>query len=130
MVALANIQSISTHEYTIEPLMRITEMTLETNGPVVARFYYVETVTPQTPAGVGQSAIDLLKEKTEQAAAAVGAVAGGGKPPWQRVIKTYPTTTHAHTVEYRLDSKDQVQQLFNSATKCWTTGKGDTFTSE
>lgn len=127
-MALGNIQSISTHEYTIEPLMRITEMTLETNGPVVARFYYVETVTPQAPAGVGQSAIDLLKEKTEQVAAA--AVAAGGKPPWQRVIKTYPTTTHAHTVEYRLDSKEQVQQLFNSAMKCWTTGKGDAFTLE
>lgn len=127
-MALANIQAISTHEYTIEPLIRVTEMTIETNGPVVARFYYIETGTPQSPAGIGQSAIDLLKEKSGQAAAAIAGVAGGGKPPWQRVIKTYPATTHAHTVEYRLDSKEQVQRLFDHASKCWMTGKGDAFT--
>ncbi|MEI6351988.1 MAG: hypothetical protein WCP06_12890 [Verrucomicrobiota bacterium] len=34
---------------------------------------------------------------------------------WKKVVKTYPGSTHAHTIEFRLDSKDQLQKIFNSA---------------
>ena len=71
--------------------------------------------------GVGQSAIDLLKEKTEEVAARVA----GADAPWEKVTKTYPTTTHAHTVEYRLSSREDLQKLYDHVEKCWITGRGD-----
>lgn len=120
-VRLDRIQSISTHEYTIEPVLRVTELTVETGGSVVTRFYFQETVTPQSPLGLGQSGIDLVKNKTEEIAERLA----GDKAPWKRVVKVYPTTTHAHTVEYRLSSKETVEELRKSAEKAWTTGLGE-----
>ena len=46
---------------------------------------------------------------------------------WQKVIKSYPTTTHAHTVEYRLSSKDQVNALFTSVETAFRTNKNTVY---
>ena len=54
----------------------------------------------------------------------------GDEPVWQKVVKNYPTTTHAHTVEYRLSSKANLQQLYSSLEQAWTTGKGANLTSQ
>jgi hypothetical protein len=110
-VAIRSIISVSTHEYVVDGVARVTEMNIETPGSLEVRFYYLEPITPTSPVGIGQSAMDKVQELAEQAAGRVVP----GEPPWEKVIKNYPTTTHAHTVEYRLDSKDQVQTLFNSA---------------
>jgi hypothetical protein len=61
---------------------------------------------------VGQSALDKVQELANEAS---GRLNPGDEPPWEKVVKSYPTTTHAHTVEYRLDSLDDLQNLFNSA---------------
>jgi hypothetical protein len=42
------------------------------------------------------------------------------------VTKNYPTTTHAHTVEYRLESKAEISKLFDSADRAFRTGQGAT----
>ena len=55
---------------------------------------------------------------------------GTNDAPWQKVIKTYPTTTHAHTVEYRLASKSDLQNLRQSLEQAWTTGRGANFKIE
>ncbi|MEO7932662.1 MAG: hypothetical protein ABIT76_05840 [Chthoniobacterales bacterium] len=120
-VRLDRIQSVSTHEYTIEPLTRVTELTIDTGGAVVTRFYYLEILTPQTPMGLGQSAVDLVKEKAEEAANTVSGDAG----IWKKVTKIYPSTTHAHTVEYRVESKDDIRKLMSSAEKAWSTNHGE-----
>jgi hypothetical protein len=119
-VRLDRIQSVSTHEYGIEPLTRVTELTVETGGSLATRFYYQEIVTPQAPLGIGQSAIDLVKEKTEEAAGKIV----GDTGLWKKVTKIYPATTHAHTVEYRLTSKADVQ-LLESVERAWSTGRGE-----
>lgn len=125
-VRLDRINSISTHEYTIEPILRVTELTIETGGPVVTRFYFQETITPQSPMGLGQSGIDLVKSKTEEIAERLA----GDQAPWRRVSKVYPATTHAHTVEYRLSSKEALESLRKSAEKAWTTGNGEEIKTE
>ncbi|HEX8372138.1 MAG TPA: hypothetical protein VF585_05120 [Chthoniobacterales bacterium] len=120
-IRLDRIQSVSIHEYTIEPLTRVTELNVDAGGSVVTRFYFLEVLSPQVPMGVGQSAVDLVKAKTEEAAAKVA----GDTSLWKKVSKVYPATTHAHTVEYRVSSKEQLQRLMTSVEKAWSTNQGE-----
>ena len=98
-VALRSIVSISTHEYVADGVARVTEMNIDTNGNMAVRFYYLEPITPTTPGGIGQSALDRAQALAQQAAGRVNA-----DQIWEKVVKNYPTSTHAHTVEYRLES--------------------------
>jgi hypothetical protein len=111
-VAIRSIISVSTHEYVVDGVARVTEMNIETPGAIEVRFYYLEPVVSTSPVGIGQSTLDKIHELATEANSRVNP---GDEPPWEKVVKSYPTTTHAHTVEYRLDSKDDVQNLFNSA---------------
>ncbi len=122
LVSLTKITSISQHEYIVEGAAKVSEVTIATEGSEIARFYYLEPNTPQMPGGVGQSAVNLLQEKAEEAAGRVV-----GDEIWRKVLKSYPVATHAHTIEYRLTSKDSLDKLFKSAEKSWLTGRGDTF---
>ena len=119
VVNLATVTSVSTHEYVVNPgAARVTEFTIGTTGAVVARFYYVEPMVPKSPVGFGQSIIDKVQEKAEDAADRTGV-----EEVWKKVVKDYPLTTHAHTVEYRLDSVDQVKKLEKSIEDAWKTNK-------
>jgi hypothetical protein len=111
-VAIRNIISVSIHDYVVDGVARVTEMNIETPGTTEVRFYYLEPLTPTSPVGVGQSALDKVQELANEAS---GRLNPGDEPPWEKVVKSYPTTTHAHTVEYRLDTLDDLQNLFNSA---------------
>jgi hypothetical protein len=44
------------------------------------------------------------------------------------VQKDYPLSTHAHTVEYRLETLDDLNRLYGSVKRSWLTGKGARFT--
>ncbi len=115
VVSLPTIASVSTHEYFVENAgMRVTELTVATNSAVVARFYYMEPMTPKSPVGIGQSLIDKAQQHLGEAADRAG-----GEEVWKKVGKTYPTTTHAHTVEFRLESVDQVKKLQTSLENAW-----------
>jgi hypothetical protein len=103
---------VSIHDYVVDGVARVTEMNIETPGTTEVRFYYLEPLTPASPVGVGQSALDKVQELANEAS---GRLNPGDEPPWEKVVKSYPTTTHAHTVEYRLDTLDDLQNLFNSA---------------
>ena len=117
-VNLATVSSVSTHEYVVSGAARVTELTVGTNSAVVARFYYLEPMVPKSPIGFGQSLIDKAQEKLQEGAARTGA-----EEVWMKVVKDYPTTTHAHTVEYRLDSVDQVKKVQKSLEDAWRANK-------
>ena len=118
MVNLATVTSVSTHEYVVNATARVTEFTIGTTGAVVARFYYIEPMVPKSPIGFGQSIIDKAQEKVEEAADRADV-----EQVWKKVVKDYPATTHAHTVEYRLDSVDEVTKLEKSIEDAWRTNK-------
>ncbi len=122
LVNLRAITSLSQHEYLVEGAGRVSEVNIATQGSAIARFYFLEPAVPQAPGGVGQSAVDIMKEKAEEA---VGRF--GGADLWTKVVKSYPVATHAHTIEYRVDSKETLMRLFKSAERSWTLGKGETF---
>ena len=113
----ATISSVSTHEYLVDGAARVTEVTVATTGSLIARFYYLEPLKLKSPIGVGQSLLDKVDEKVQEGTARVEQA--GVEPVWKKVIKNYPTTTHSHTVEYRLDSKEQLDKIFASAVNAW-----------
>ena len=114
MVSLPTISLVSTHEYVVDGMARVTELTVATNTAVVARFYFIEPMTPKSPIGAGQSILDKVDSVTKEVASRAGV-----ENVWQKVIKNYPATTHAHTVEYRLESMDQLQYIQKSLEAAW-----------
>ena len=61
---------------------------------------------------------DLAKEAAQRA---------GQDEVWQRVVKSYPATTHTHTIEYRVASEEQLKKIFSSAQEAFESGKSATF---
>jgi hypothetical protein len=51
-----------------------------------------------------------------------------GMDSWKKVVKNYPATTHARTVEYRLARKEQLQQILASAQESFRLGRSNTVT--
>ena len=107
-VAVGAITAVSMHEYVVDAVARVTEVNVDTTGALVARFYFIEANAPKTPGGVGQAAI----RKAEQLANEAGD--RSGQDVWKKVIKNYPATTHARTVEYRVETKDQLTTIHAS----------------
>ena len=117
LVALRNIQSISSHEYIVDGAARVTEVTIATSSSVEGRFYYLE---PVTPSAAGATLQQLQQHVKDLASSHLD----DNDKVWEKVIKNYPTTTHAHTVEYRLTSKENLQQLYSSLEQAWMSGRG------
>ena len=120
LVALRNIQSVSTHEYVVDGAARVTEVTIATASSVEGRFYYLEPMTVHSTSAAVPASIQTLQQRVTDLATQRAPV----EPVWEKVVKTYPTTTHAHTVEYRITSLANLQQIYASLEQAWTTNKG------
>ena len=120
LVALRNLQSVSTHEYVVDGAARVTEVTIATASSVEARFYYLEPMTIKTTGGLAPASLQTLQQRVTDLATQRAPV----EPVWEKVVKNYPTTTHAHTVEYRLTTKANLDQIYASLEQAWTTNKG------
>jgi hypothetical protein len=121
-IALRSIIGVTKHEYTVDGAARVTEVNVATTSTLLTRFYYIETLLNQTPRGIGQSAINTVVERLENVADRAGVDA-----VWKRVVKSYPTSTHAHTAEYRLESLDQLNKLYDSVDQSWRRSRTETF---
>ena len=118
MVRHRNVVSISRHEYIADGAARVFEVTIATNTSVAARFYYMEPVgksgTLKTPGVIANRVQDT-----------VGKIGGKvGVNTDTAVTKNYPSTTHAHTVDFRLPSLDALNSLYSSVFGVVQTGKG------
>jgi hypothetical protein len=115
-VAVPSITAVSTHQYLVDGTVQVTEVNVDTNGPMVVRFYYIQPNAPGSgPAALAASSVQGVQGLLTQASSAAGADA------WQKVVKNYPVTTHSHTVEYRLSSSDALSALFSSVEAAFTT---------
>ncbi len=123
LIAHRNISAVSTQEYVLDAAARVTEVNIMTTGVFQPRFYFIEPLALQNPLPAGQAAIDRAQAAVQNLTARVSS----GDSVWAKVVKSYPTTTHAGTIEYRLESKEQLQDLFESLEKSWRTGRGVTF---
>ncbi len=131
-VGLGKISSVSIHEYAIPmptqlpgavPLpSRVYEVNVGTDTALVARFYFVEAATEASALNVTKTALERVNQVANEAANRTGTL-----KLWQMVQKDYPQTTHAHTVEFRLESREDLNRLYGSVKRAWLTGRGARF---
>jgi hypothetical protein len=121
-VLVSAILSVSTHEYVVDGAARVTEVNLDTSGQMAVRFYYIEPAVTSGPGGIGAATLGKVQSILTDAAER------SGSDSWKKVVKSYPVTTHARTVEYRVGSKDSLTKIFSSASKSQATGKADDVT--
>lgn len=128
-VDVRTVSSISMHEYIVDGGLKITEVTVSPLGSAIARFYYAEPMTASAPGGIGQSVLDQMQQKLKEGADRIAGTSGNEALLYQ-VIKKYPEATHAHTVEFRLKSKDQAHKIYESAFNAWRQSKPAKLTVE
>ena len=120
-VAVRTINAVSMSEYVVDNAARVFEVNIDTDGNLLPRFYYLEPLTAESPLGIGQSTLDKTQEILEEAADRTGQSA-----LWSQVVKNYPNTTHAHTVEFRVDSRESLEKIYKSAEKAFRLQRADT----
>jgi hypothetical protein len=121
-VLTSAILSVSSHEYVVDGAARVTEVNVDTSGQFAVRFYFIEGAVASGPGGLGAATLGKVQSLLTEAAERSGTDA------WKKVVKSYPVTTHAKTVEYRVGGKDSLNKIFASASKSMTTGKSDEVT--
>lgn len=122
IVRCNSIIALSMHEYISDGVARVVEVNLTLNSAQVVRFYFLEPYKPETGSNAvtaGTQALDRAKGMFEQAA---GRVSPELTTP--KVVKNYPTSTHAHTVEYVIKDEARLNSLFQSLERGFRTGQG------
>ena len=118
-ILVGAILGVSSHEYVIDGAARVTEVNVDTTGQLAVRFYALEPVVNSGPGGIGAATIGKVQNIMTEAAERSGTDA------WKKVVKSYPTTTHQRTVEYRVAGKESLNKIFSSASRAMRTGRGD-----
>jgi hypothetical protein len=122
MVAVDRIGSISKTQYLLDGGIIVTEVVIDTHGgQSLTRIYHLAPATDGTSSNAAAKIVDRAKELLDNTAARAGTKAH------EMVQKTYPATTHAHTVEFRVMHLEDLDALYSSLKATWVTGKGRTF---
>ena len=125
----AGVQSISTQEY-ITTNFRVIELNVVTQGSALLRIYYSRPLRPgelqqAMSNGLGATGITSgspiiqrplppqVQAIADRAASVSEAVTG------TEVMKEYPIATHAHTIEFRIGSRDELLDLHQELKKHW-----------
>lgn len=116
-VAVRAIVAVASHEYLVDGIARVTEVNIDTTGALVARFYYIEPATPNVPTAIGAATAEKAQQLFKEAADR------SGQDAWKKVVKNYPLTTHARTVEYRVTEKEHLNRIFAGADEAFRLGK-------
>ncbi len=124
MVALDRIASVSRHKYVLDGALIVDEVTVDTVGQALARFYFIIPITDATPgnsvAGIANRGRELLDKAAERTGIAVQ----------NMVMKKYPETSHAKSIEYRVLSAADLTALYGSVRNAWETGHGRQFSAK
>lgn len=121
MVLLSKIIAISRHKYLLDAALIVDEVTVDTGGQALARFYFISPLTDKAPGNTIQGVTTRAKELVEEAADKTSL---GAK---DMVVKKYPETTHARSLEYRLLKEKDLSALYTSVENSWVTGQGRHF---
>jgi hypothetical protein len=124
LVARNAISAVSSQQYVLDGVARVTEVNITTNGNFHPRFYFLEMIDVNAPVNVPGSQVATDMAISAGKDAAEEAVPDSAT----KVVKNYPTTTHAGTIEFRMPSAASVQKLYESVTRVWLTGESEVFT--
>lgn len=124
MVALDRITSVSRAKYVLDGAVIVDEVTIDTTGQALTRFYFITPVTDAAPGNtasqVSQRARELLNKASDRLSTDLP----------NMVQKTYPGTTHAKSIEYRFANEADLTALYNSVKNAWESGRGRVFTAK
>ncbi len=121
-VPLDKIVSVSRHKYVLDGTLIVDEVTVDTTGQALARFYYITPITDAAPGNAVTGLANHGRELLEKVGQHVGT------DVQNMVVKKYPDTTHAKSIEYRLLAEEDLTALLGSVTSAWETGRGRQFT--
>lgn len=124
MVALDRIVSVSRAKYLLDGAVIVDEVTVDTTGQALVRFYFITPVTDSVQGNSISGLANRGRELMEKAADRVGT------DVQDMVQKKYPLTTHAKCIEYRMLTEQSLSALYASARSAWETGRGRQFTSK
>ena len=122
LVRCNSIIGLSKHEYVADGVARVVEVNLTLGSSQIVRFYFLEPAKPETgstAAEAAMNALDRAKNMVEQATSRISPTLTEPK-----VVKTYPASTHAHTVEFVLKEEARLNSLFQSLERGFRTGQG------
>ena len=124
MVALDRISSVSRHKYVLDGAVIVDEVTVDALGQALARFYYIQPLTDAVGGAAGAAAGRLVNRAEEMIDRAGR---NAGTQVHEMVVKKFPDTTHARTIEYRLLSEQELAALHKSVRTAWESGRGRKF---
>lgn len=106
------IVSVTRHQYMIDGGGKVDEVTVDTSGTVIARYYFLESPLESNPTNAGQIINNRLNQTKNLLENRTGVDA-------DMVIKHYPDTTHAKTVEFRVSDRAHLGSIFQHVTHEW-----------
>lgn len=121
MVALDRIASVSRAKYVLDGSLMVDEVTIDTVGQALARFYYITPISESAPGNSLKELNDRGKEMLDKVTEHTGV------DVQNMVMKKYPETTHAKSIEYRIMSQADLTSLYDSVHNAWETGRGRKF---
>lgn len=124
MVALDRIVSLSRHKYALDGAVIVDEVTVDTVGQALARFYFMSPISDAAPGNTLAGTVKRGQELLDKAAKTMGT------DVQNMVIKKYPETTHAKELEYRVQSVAELTSLYASVSAAWESGKGRKFSGK
>jgi len=107
-----HIVSISRASFLIDGGGKVHEVTIDTSGGVIARYYFLESLLENNPLNAAQIVNTRMKNLGSLAEERSGESA-------RQVIKHYPDTTHAKTVEFNLSKMEHLDAIFSHVTRKW-----------
>lgn len=125
LVRCSQIQALSKHEYVADGGARVVEVNLSLNSSMAARFYFLEPVRLEGGGivGAGQQALDRARSAVQDAASRISPTLTTPK-----VVKNYPASTHAHTIEFVLPTEERLNSLYSSLERSFRSGQGRIWT--
>jgi hypothetical protein len=123
-VALGRIVSVSRHKYALDGALIVDEVTVDTVGQALARFYFITPLTDSAADNAVSSLASHGRELIDRAAQRTGSGIQN------MVVKKYPETSHAKSIEYRILSESELTALYTSISNAWESGKGRQFSAK
>ncbi len=126
MVSLSTITSVSYHQYIIESTLVVDEVTIDTTGNSLVRFYSISPISDIIESDTNTLTPNLFNQSEGPLDKADDTT---GINLNDMVVKQHPLTTHAKTVEFRLKNKATVESIYKSISQSWEGGRRGNFTA-
>lgn len=125
MVNIHKIASVSQQKYLLDGQFIVYEVSIDVDGNALTRIYYIEPLAESS----SSSAVNAVTERAKSVFGSVQDRATNGNLDINTTVsKSYPATTHSHTIEYRVSSLEEVNMVYKSLCVALQRGQGRTFT--